>query len=305
MLRNIVTWSVSNLPAMNILTLTVLLVGFWSMMQLNRETFPNFDLDMIYVVVLYPGATPEEVEESICQKIEENVRDIQGIKKVTSSASENFGSVMIEMLSSVDSPTRVLNEVESAVGRISTFPEMCERPTVQLLQVQETILRIGVLGPPDWSTDAQLRLRDVAEDVRRDLLNLPEKKISRVNIVGGKNYQIDVEFDENTLRSYGMTLQEVARIIAQENHQQAGGTIRGKSQEVLLRSDTKRDVGEEIAKLPLIGVSQGAKLTVGDLARVRDEFVDVASSISIRTVIKFPSSGGVPRKRWGGRGSPF
>ncbi|MDO4551649.1 MAG: efflux RND transporter permease subunit [Planctomycetia bacterium] len=282
-MKSIVKWAVSNLPAMNILTMVVLLVGYWSLTQLKRETFPDFDLDMVSVMVSYPGATPEEVEESICQKIEENIRDIKGIKKITSAASENVGSVSIEMLSDVDDPMRVLNEVDSAVGRISTFPQMCERPVVQLAQVEETIIRVGILGPPDWSTDAQLRLRDVAERIRMEMLRLGN--ISRVDIVGGKDYQIDVEFDENTLRSYGLTLQEVANIIAQENHQQAGGTIRGKSQEVLLRSDTKQDVGSEIAKLPLIGVSEGAKLTVGDLAYVRDEFVDEASSIAIRTIM--------------------
>lgn len=269
---------------MNLIVISILLVGYYSLINLNRETFPDFDLDQISVMVLYPGATPEEVEESICQKVEEAVRDIRGIKKVTSSAAENMGSTSIELKSNVDDPNRVLNEVDSAVARISTFPEMCEKPEVKLLKIEETIIRVGVLGPPDWSIDAQLRLREVAEQVRVELLRCPN--ISQVNIVGGKDYQIDIEFDEETLRSYGLTLSEVARIIAQENFQQAGGTIRGKSQEILLRSDTKHHHGEEIAKLPLLGISEGATLTVGDLGTVRDEFVDVASNISIRTVVK-------------------
>jgi len=282
-MRSVFQWAVSNVPAMNLIMIAVFLMGFWGLKSLNRETFPNFDIDMISVSVMYPGATPEEVEEAICQKIEEEIRDIVGIKKVTSAAAENVGTVSIELESNVDDPNRVLNEVDSAVGRISTFPELCERPDVRLLQIEETILRVGILGPPDWSIDAQLKLRDVAEEVRNELLQLPN--ISRVDIVGSKDYQIDVELDENTLRSYGLTLQEVAGIIARENHQQAGGTIRGKSQEILLRSDTKQDWGEGIAQLPLLGTEEGAILTVGDLGNVRDEFVDTASSISIRTVI--------------------
>ncbi len=273
---------------MNLIMVAGMLIGYWGLTSLNRETFPNFDIDMISVSVAYPGATPEEVEEAICQKIEEEVRDIVGIKKVTSAASENMGSVSIELKSNVDDKNRVLNEVDSAVGRISTFPELCERPDVRLLQMEETIIRVGILGPPDWSVEAQLKLRDVAEEVRNEILQLPN--ISRVDVVGSKDYQIDVEFDENTLRSYGLTLQDAARIIASENHQQAGGTIRGRSQEILLRSDTKQDRGEGIAKLPLIGVEEGAVLTVGDLGNVRDEFVDTASSISIRTVISDDSS---------------
>ncbi len=283
-MRTIFQWAVSNIPAMNLIMISVFVLGAWGLAGLNRETFPNFDIDMISVSVAYPGATPEEVEEAICQKIEEEIRDIVGIKKVTSAASENVGTVSIELKSNVDDKNRVLNEVDSAVGRISTFPEMCERPDVRLMQIEETIIRVGILGPPDWSIDAQLKLRDVAEEIRNEMLQL--ENISRVDIVGSKDYQIDVEFDENTLRSYGLTLQEVASIIARENHQQAGGTIRAKSQEILLRSDTKQDWGEGIARLPLIGVAEGAVLTVGDLGNVRDEFVDVASNISIRTVIQ-------------------
>ncbi len=282
-MRTVFQWAVSNVPAMNLIMIAGMLIGYWGLTSLNRETFPNFDIDLISVSVVYPGATPEEVEEAICQKIEEEVRDIVGIKKVTSAASENVGSVSIELESNVDDKNRVLNEVDSAVGRISTFPELCERPDVRLLQIEETIIRVGILGPPDWSVEAQLKLRDVAEKIRNEILQLPD--ISRVDIVGSKDYQIDVEFDENTLRSYGLTLQDVAQIIARENHQQAGGTIRGRSQEILLRSDTKQDWGEGIAKLPLIGIEEGAVLTVGDLGNVRDEFVDTASSISIRTVI--------------------
>lgn len=293
-MKKIFEWAVSNVPAMNLIMISVFVMGFWGLSSLNRETFPNFDIDMISVSVAYPGATPEEVEEAICQKIEEEVRDIVGIKKITSAASENVGTVSIELKSNVDDKNRVLNEVDSAVGRISTFPELCERPDVRLLQIEETIIRVGILGPPDWSVDAQLKLRDVAEQLRNEILQLPN--ISRVDIVGSKNYQIDVEFDENTLRSYGLTLQEVAGLIAKENHQQAGGTIRGKSQEILLRSDTKQDWGEGIAKLPLIGVEEGAVLTVGDLGNVRDEFVDVASSISIRTVINDEAPDAQPQK---------
>ena len=184
-MRSVFQWAVSNIPAMNLIMIAVFLMGFWGLRSLNRETFPNFDIDMISVSVMYPGATPEEVEEAICQKIEEEVRDIVGIKKVTSTASENVGTVSIELESNVDDQNRVLNEVDSAVGRISTFPELCERPDVRLLQIEETIIRVGILGPPDWSTDAQLKLRDVAEEVRNEILQLPN--ISRVDIVGSKS----------------------------------------------------------------------------------------------------------------------
>ena len=275
----LVRWAVSNKPAMNILMVTAIVVGWFLTASLNRELFPQFDMEQVTVSVPYPGATPDEVEEGICQKIEEAVRSVAGIKKITSTASEGAGSVNIELKSEVDDPDRVFNEIRTEVDRIPSFPEKAEDPEVRRMTFQETAIRVGILGPPRLGEQSDVKLREVAESVRNDLLLL--SGVSDVQVTGGKDYQIDIEIPEETLRAYGLSLTEVARVVRRENYELPGGTIRAKSQEVVVRGHNRHLHGEEIAKLPLLTDPGGAVLSVGELGVVRDEFTDTEAVCEI------------------------
>lgn len=276
-MRSIISWAISNSPGMNVVMIAFMLVGGLSMINLRRETFPAFELEVVLVTVPYPGATPEDVEEGICQKIEESVRSIDGIKQVTSIAQESAGYVLIELRSDVRDVQKVLSEIDREVGRISTFPARAEDAQVQQLTFRSAAIRVGVIGPPasPGDVEAELRLRDVAERVRDDMLQLPS--VSTATVMGGRPYQIDVEIPEATLRSYGLSLEQVAAIIRSRNVELPGGNLKGDGQEVLLRAKNKGRIGEEIARLPLVTQPGGVVLTVGDLGRVRDEFEDVAT----------------------------
>ncbi len=275
----LVRWAVANRPAMNILMIFAIVVGYILTTSLNREVFPEFEMEQVTVTVPYPGATPDEVEEGICQKIEEAVRSVEGIKKITSMASEGSGTVTIELKSSVDNSDRVFNEIRAEVDRIPSFPEMAEDAEVRKMAFRDTAIRVGVLGPQRQGPDSDLRLREVAEQVRDDLLRL--QGVSDVQITGGKEYQIDVEIPEDTLRAYGLSLTQVADVIRRENNEMPGGTIRATSQEVVVRGHNRHLHGEEIAKLPLLTDPGGAVRTVGELGLVRDEFEDTAAICEI------------------------
>jgi multidrug efflux pump subunit AcrB len=274
-MKSIIRWAIANSPAMNIILVAGIVIGLFAVRAIRRDFFPEFDLDMITVSVPYPGASPEEVEEGICQKIEEAVRSVDGIKKINSTASEGNGAVMLELRSEVDNADRVLNDVRSAVDQIPSFPELAEDPDVKLTEMRETVLRVGVIGPDQRDEEAAVQLRAVAEQTREDLLMLPE--VSRVDLSGGKDYQIDIEIPEETLRSYGVSLQQVASAVRRENFQMPGGTLRAESQEVLLRGHNRRLTGDEIAELPLITHPDGAVLRIGDVGTVRDAFTDLTA----------------------------
>jgi HAE1 family hydrophobic/amphiphilic exporter-1 len=276
--RTIVGWCVRNMPAMNTLVIAILLVGALAFASMRRETFPEFDLEIVLVTVPYPGATPEEVEEGICQKIEEACRSVAGIKKITSVAQEGAGYCVFELQDSVKDVQKTLGEIRSEVERIPSLPELAEDPKVEQVTLRTPAIKVGVLAPETAAGDevSELELRDVAETVRDDLLALPA--VSAANLLGAKDYQIDIEISEATLRKYGLSLQKVADIVRRENLELPGGTIRSESGEILLRGKNKRYVGAEIAKLPLVTLPDGLVLTVGDLGTVRDEFADVAST---------------------------
>jgi HAE1 family hydrophobic/amphiphilic exporter-1 len=277
-MKSIIRWAIGNEPAMNMLMVATLIVGAVSLWSMRREVFPEFALEIILVTVPYPGASPEEVEEGVCQKIEEAVRSIAGIKKQTAVAQEGSGFLILELDTNVPDVQTVLGEVRSEIDRIR-FPELAEDPEVKQITLRQPAVQIGIIGRDTgddiFTAAAELKLREVAEQVRDELLQLPT--VSQANILGTRDYQIDVEISEDTLRKYGLTLQQVAQIIRRENLELPGGTMKTESQDVLLRGKNKRLVGGEIEKIPLVTQPGGVVLTVGDLGVVRDEFADTTA----------------------------
>ncbi|TWT83844.1 Multidrug resistance protein MdtB [Planctomycetes bacterium CA13] len=274
-MKRLIAWAITNSPGMNVLMLALMLVGGMSLWNMRREVFPQFELEIVMVSVPYPGATPQDTEEAICQKIEEGIRSIDGIKKVTSIAQEGAGYVLAELRSDVKDVQKVMAEIDREVDRIPSFPALAEDPQVQQITFREAAIRIGIVGPNDHSREGELRLREVAEEVRDDVLQIPA--VSSASMMGTRDYQIDVEIPETTLRSYGLSLQRVAGILRAQNVELPGGQLKSEGQEVLLRAKNKGRIGEEIARLPLVTQPNGVVLTVSDLGEVRDEFADVTA----------------------------
>ena len=274
-MQNAIRWAIKNTPAMNMLMVAILAVGTFSLIKMRREVFPQFDLEVVLVSVVYPGASPEEIEKGICQKIEEAVRAVDGIKKMTSVAKEGSGNVVLELRSDVEDVQKIVNEVRSEVDRIPSFPDLAEDIEVQQITMRWPAIKLGVLAPAGQDPVDDLQLRAMTEVVRDDLLQFSE--VSQVKLQGARDYQIDIEIDEATLRKYGLTLQKLAEIVRRENLELPGGTMRGEGQSVLLRGKNKQISGPEIATIPVVTDQAGVALTLGDLGTVKDEFTDAVS----------------------------
>ena len=276
-MKSVVSWAVANAPATNTVVLATLLLGVWCAVSMQREFWPYSNLDVVQISVEYRGASPEEIEEGICQRIEESVQSVQGVRRITSIAREGQGVVSVELdadLSEAD-VQEILGEVRSRVDGIPSLPALAEQPTVQRQQPRTTALNIGVVGPEDNTVDGRLALRELAENIRDEILLLPE--VSQAEVIGVPRYQIDIEIAEETLRQHNLTLSQVAEIVREENVEVPGGTIKTNSQEILLRGSNRQSTGASIAKIPLVTDATGLVLTVGDLGTVRDEFTDDAA----------------------------
>ena len=281
-MQRLVRWAITNSPGMNVLMVGLMLLGGFSLWNMRREVFPAFELEIVMITVPYPGATPQDSEEAICQKIEEAIRSIDGIKKVTSIAQEGSGFVLAELRSDVEDVQKVMSEIDREVDRIPSFPALAEDPQIQQITFREAAIRIGIVGPSHHDgesqserREAEMALRLVAEEVREDVLSL--SAVSSASIMGSRPYQIDVEIPEATLRSYGLSLADVAASIRARNIELPGGQLKAEGQEILLRAKNKGRIGEEIGRLPLVTDSGGVVLTVDDLGTVRDEFQDITS----------------------------
>ena len=245
----------------------VLLAGGLLMTTLiKQEVFPEFSLDMVTVSVSYPGATPEQVEQNIVLAIEEKVRDVSGIDEMTASAAEGGATVMLELSESADGQA-VFQDVQQAVSQITTFPDDAEKPVISLSDHQRDVLDIQLYG--DVSENA---LRSYAEEVRDRLLQSPD--ITQVELEGARDYVIRVAISQERLRSFGLTLGDVADTVAASAVDVAGGSADTASGEVLLRLKGRRDSASEFERIPLLTTPEGTVVRLGDVATVNNGFED-------------------------------
>ncbi|MEM8735849.1 MAG: efflux RND transporter permease subunit, partial [Planctomycetota bacterium] len=271
-MNRIVRWAIGNTPAINVMVVAAMVAGLVSFFQMRREVFPEFELEVILVRVAYPGASPADSEKGVCQPIEESIRALDGIKRLVSIANEGGGYVLVELNSNVGDVQKVVSEVRSRVDRISNFPALAEEAQVEQITFRESAIRLAILGPKTTDPESEIRLREVAEEVRAELLDI--NTISQAEIQGAKAFQIDVELSEDTLRKYGLTLTNVANILRRENIEMPGGQLRADGQEILLRGKNRREIGEDIKKLPIISQPNGVVLKIEDIGDVSDEFDD-------------------------------
>ena len=272
-MRAAVAWMLKNAPAANTLVVAVLFVGAFSLASLQRERFPDFRPDKIVIRVDYPGASPSETERSIALKVEEAIRAIVGIRKLTSVSKEGSSTTTAELEPWVRKPDQVLNEVRSAIDRIPTFPKEIERPIVRLDVRLRNVISVAVLGPERTDASSELQLRGIAESIREDLLALPA--VSHVHLWHAKPFQIDVELSHRELTRFGLTHRDVTEAIRQANVDIPAGDVRTPGNDFLLRVDNKTRSGAGIGEIPVKTTTDGTVIRVKDLANVRDAFADI------------------------------
>ena len=255
-----------NHVAANLLMMIFIIGGLVMAFSIKQEVFPEIELDIVQVTVAYPGAGPEEVEDGIVLKIEESLSSLTGIKEITSVANEGFGGVTAEILEGEDIDL-VLQDIKSEIDRITTFPEDAERAVVSKIARRREVVSIVVYGNiPERS------LREHAESIRDELLAMPG--ITQADVSGVRPYEISIDVKEDTLQQYNLTLEQIAARIRQASVDLPGGAVKSKGGEVLIRTKEKRYTGQEYADITILQQSDGTELKLGDIADVRDGFME-------------------------------
>ena len=255
---------VNNHVAANLLMMIFIFGGLVMAFSIKQEIFPEIELDLVQVRVAYPGAGPEEVEDGIILKIEENLSSLTGIKEVKSLAAEGAGIVTVEVLQGEDTDL-LLQDVKAEIDRITTFPEEAEKPVISKLEARREVISAVIYG------DASERsLREQAELMRDELLAMPN--ITQVDLRGVRPYEISIEVNENTLQRYGLTLDRIADRIRKASVDLPAGAVKSRGGEVLIRTKEKRYRGPGYADITIVENPDGTELKLGDIADVRDSF---------------------------------
>ena len=263
---NFIRKCVVNPVAANMLMVVILVGGWLAARSVPRELFPEFSVDLITVTVPYPGASPSDIEEGICLKIEDNLTGLDGVEEISSESREGIGVVSLKLHADADA-RKVLDEVKSEVDKID-FPLEAEDPTTVEVTLRRHVIHVAVAGEAPEHT-----LKELAEEIRDEINDLPE--VSQVSVSGVRDYEISVEIPEQTLRRHNLTLSEVARSIRESSFDLPAGTIKTQGGEMSIRVVGQRYTAEEFKAIPILTLADGTVVRLGELATVLEGFEDV------------------------------
>ena len=264
-----ISWFAKNDVAANLLMVAIALLGLYSLNNLIRlEFFPAFESRVINVQVSLRGATPEDAELGLATRIEESIKDLDGIEEYGSESTEGGTRVYVEAEDGYDARI-LLDDVKSRVDAINTFPAEAERPVVSLSQRRSAAITLTIAGDV-----SELEMRELAEQLQQDVLQLPN--ITQADVVGVRDYEVAVELRQDRLREYNLTLAQVATAISQSSLDLSGGNISALGGDVLIRSKGQAYRRNDFEEIVIRGNADGTLLRLGDIATVTDGFEEKA-----------------------------
>ncbi|MBL4856500.1 MAG: efflux RND transporter permease subunit, partial [Idiomarina sp.] len=265
----LIAWFARNSVAANLLMIIILVAGALSVFTVRKQMFPEIELNIISIQVPFPGAAPQEVEQGVIMLIEDAIEDVDGIEEMTSQSREGGGSVTLEVEPDYDVQV-VMDEVKMLVDAIPNFPQQIEKPNIYRVRPQRQVIWMSVYGDLD-----ERSRKELAKEVRDELKTVGG--ITKVDVVGDRDYEISVEISQQDLERYGLTFSQIVDAVRGTSIDVAGGSIKTPNGDILLRANNQAYVGGEFEKIVLLSRADGTRLTLGDIAKVEDGFIEEES----------------------------
>lgn len=266
MRRGPLAWMIDHGVAPNLLMLLLIVGGLMASLAIKKEVFPEFEIEIVQVSISYPGATPEDVEQSLLLPVEAAVSNVEGIDELTSTAGEGSGMVSATLIDGVD-VMRVYQDIQQSVNAITTLPNAADPPRFTLAGRSRSVLSLQVYGSVGLAA-----LHDAAEDIRAELQAV--EGISRAELSGNREREIQIHLDEEAIERFGLDHQQLAARIGEEALDLASGQLTTAEGEWLVRYQGRRNSAAEFADLPILTTAQGSPILLGDIADVRNGFAE-------------------------------
>ncbi|AOW77514.1 acriflavin resistance protein [Colwellia sp. PAMC 20917] len=264
--KGLIAWFARNSVAANLLMIFILVGGFFTISTINKQMFPQININWISYTAPYPGAAPQEVEEGITIKVEEALETVQGLKRVITYSNRNFSNGWFEVDLDYD-PQVVLEEVKSAIDSISSFPDGMERIKVEREKFRQEVMYISLYGD---LTNGELK--ELGRKVHNEIQQLPLVNIAE--LYSGLDYEISIEVSKDKLREYGLTFRDVAQAVRGYSGNMSAGQIRAENGYINLRVENQAYRGYEFEQIPIITLADGTKVLLGQMATIIDGFTE-------------------------------
>ncbi len=248
----------------NLLMLAFIVSGLFAAQFLQRETFPRVQPNKVEITVLNPGARAEDVEEAICQRIEDAIDGIDNVAEVTCESREGLARAVVDMTEG-SNLERFTTDVRTEVDAITDFPDQAEEPVVKQLGRTDFVASVALTGPaskPD--------LKAYAEELKDRMLRFGG--IPKVDIKGFSDHQIRIELPDAVIRQYGINISDVARAIQRQSLDLPSGSIQARDQEVLIRFADERKTPDDFHDVIVVAGTGGGQIRLADIAKITDRF---------------------------------
>lgn len=264
-MRGIISYFIKYHVAVDVFILSFFIFGIYGALSLKSSFFPLTEERNIIITIAYPGASPQEVEEGIVLKIEDNLKGLEGVERVTSTSRENSGNINVEIEKGRNVDFMLL-EVKNAVDQVPTFPTGMEPLVVSKQRPMRPTISFSISG----KQVPLVTLKQIGRQIENDIRAMPG--ISQINITGFPQEEIEIAVNENSLLAYNLTFDEVSRAIANANILVTGGNIKTDAEEYLIRANNRSYYGDELSHLIIRGEASGKTIRLQDVAQIRDRF---------------------------------
>ena len=270
-MRKLIAYFIKHSVAVNILVIAFLIFGGVGAYKLNSSYFPLVDSKNISINVTYPGASPQEVEEGIILKIEDNLKGLNGVDRVTSTSRENSGNINVEIEKGKNIDFMLL-EVKNAVDRVPTFPLGMEPLIVSKLEALRPTITFSISG----NNIPLATLKQIGRQVENDLRGIDG--ISQIQITGYPEEEIEIAINETTLLAYNLSFAEVSQAVNESSLITTGGTIKTSTEEYLIRANSRSYYADELSNLIVKSDPSGRIIRLKNIAKVQDKFSETPNT---------------------------
>ncbi|GMN09993.1 efflux RND transporter permease subunit [Croceitalea sp. MTPC9] len=270
-MRKLIEYFIRYHVAVNVIIIAFFVFGIVGAYSLKSSFFPLTESQNVLISIAYPGASPQEIEEGIVLKIEDNLKGLQGVDRVTSTSRENSGSINVEIEKGRDIDFMLL-EVKNAVDRVPTFPTGMEPLVVSKLEAVRQTISFAVSG----ESISLATLKQIGRQVENDLRAIDG--ISQIEISGYPEEEIEIAVNENNLLAYNVSFNEVAQAVTNANILVTGGNIKTSAEEYLIRANNRSYFGDELSNIIVRGDASGRTIRLKDVAEIRDRFSETPNT---------------------------
>jgi multidrug efflux pump subunit AcrB len=274
-----------------LITILVIVGGLFALSSIRRESFPNVEFDTVMITTIYPGASPKEVERLISSPLEEDLREIVGIKKMFSVSVESRSEIIIQVDPDQTTTDEVKDDAQLIIDRFQDIPEDSEDPIVTVIESKiMPIIEVSVSSDMNAT-----ELKKVAKYIEKEVERIPE--VSSVSISGDKKYEYRIEIDMNKLSKNDISLQEILLALRETNVTIPAGDFTIQNQDQISKEIVVRTTGEfqnidDIKNLVLRTSDLGNSIKLSDLAEIKFTLADsnmgyrAAGKSSLRLIVK-------------------